>query len=68
MESQLLEDAVYTEKDILNLLAITQDTLDVLRREKGFPFVRLTRVNRVYLAKDVLKWIEEQSRNQKELL
>ncbi|GAI27834.1 unnamed protein product, partial [marine sediment metagenome] len=35
MESQLLEDAVYTEKDILNLLAITQDTLDVLRREKG---------------------------------
>ena len=64
MESQTLEETVYNEEDILNLLDITPNTLDNLRREKSFPFVRLTRVKRIYLAKDVLKWIEEQSRNQ----
>ena len=62
METQYLNEAVYSEEDILELLGINRGTLDTLRLEKGFPFFRLTRVKRVYLAKDVLNWLEKQSK------
>ena len=62
METQYLNEAVYSEEDILELLGIGRGTLDTLRLEKGFPFLRLTRVKRVYLAKDVLNWLEKQDR------
>ena len=55
-----LEQLVYSEDAILELLGIDKKTLDDLRREKGFPFVRLTTRQRVYLAKDVLEWVERQ--------
>jgi len=29
--------------------------------EKGFPFVRLTARDRVYLAEDVLEWLEKRT-------
>ena len=62
METQYLNEAVYSEEDILELLGINRGTLDTLRLEKGFPCFRLTRVKRVYLAKDVLNWLEKHSK------
>ena len=57
-EPQRLEDAVYSEEAMLELLGIGKKTLDNLRLEKAFPAVRLTIKARVYLAKDVLAWLE----------
>ena len=56
-----LEDVVYSEAAILELLGIEKETLDDLRREKGFPFVRLTTRSRVYLADEVLGWLKKQA-------
>ena len=57
-----LEQLVYSEAAILELLGIDKQTLDDLRREKGLPFVRLTARARVYLADEVLAWLKKQSR------
>lgn len=46
----------------LNETAIGKKTLDDLRRERGFPFVRLTARASVYLADEVLAWLKEQAR------
>jgi predicted DNA-binding transcriptional regulator AlpA len=62
-EPQRLEEAVLSEADLLELLGIDKSTLDDLRREKGFPAVRLTARTRVYLAKDVLGWLEQRSKS-----
>ena len=64
IEPQKLEDAVYDQETVLKLLGVDKGTLDHLRREAGFPFVRLTRLKRVYLAKDVLSWLEQRSKSQ----
>jgi len=61
-EPQTLEEAVLSEADLLELLGIDKKTLDDLRREKDFPFVRLTTRTRVYLAKEVLGWLEQRSK------
>ena len=57
-----LEQLVYSEAAVFELLGIDKKTLDDLRREKGFPFVRLTARARVYLADEVLGWLKEQAR------
>ena len=57
-----LEQLVYSEAAMLELLGIDKETLDDLRREKGFPFVRLTARARIYLADEVLAWLKEQTR------
>jgi len=62
-EPQRLEEAVLSEADLLELLGIDKSTLDDLRREKDFPFVRLTTRTRVYLAKEVLGWLEQRSKS-----
>lgn len=59
---QPLEQLVYSEVAMLELLGVGKETLDDLRREKGFPFVRLTMRSRVYLADEVLGWLKEQAR------
>ena len=66
IEPEKLENAVYDEETMLKLLGADKGTLDQLRREAGFPFVRLTRVKRVYLAKDVLGWLEQRSKSQRQ--
>jgi len=53
-----LDQLVYSEAAMLELLGIDKKTLDDLRREKGFPFVRLTARARVYLANEVLDWLK----------
>ena len=57
-----LEQLVYSEAAMLELLGIDKETLDDLRREKDFPFVRLTARSRVYLADAVLGWLKERAR------
>ena len=56
-----LEQAVWSESDLLELLGIDRKTLDYLRSEKGFPVVRLTVRSRVYLAGDVLRWLKSRA-------
>ncbi|MBA7614991.1 hypothetical protein ES703_22266 [subsurface metagenome] len=58
-EPQRLEDSVYSEGALLELLGIDQKTLDMLRREQDFPFVRLTTRARVYLADEILAWLKQ---------
>ena len=58
-----LEQLVYSEAAMLELLGIDKNTLDDLRREKGFPFLRLTTRSRVYLVDEVLAWLKERSRS-----
>ena len=55
-------DGVISEVDLLELLNIEQRTLDRLRREKGFPYVRLDQRNRVYLISEVTGWLKQQQR------
>lgn len=56
-----LEQEVYSEAAMLELLGVDKKVLDDLRREKGFPAVRLTTRARVYLADEVLGWLKQKS-------
>ena len=49
---------IISEGDLLRILDVSKDTLDKLRDRKGFPYVTLTRTNRVHLAQDVHFWLE----------
>ena len=49
---------ILTEKEVIELLGIKKTGLDRLRREKQFPFCKLTTLNRVYLVNDILDYIE----------
>ncbi len=62
-QKQTLGDQVLSEVSLLELLNVEQPTLDSLRREKGFPFIRLNVKCRVYLADDVLGWLKQQRRD-----
>ena len=57
-----LEQLVYSEAAMLELLGVDKKVLDDLRREKGFPAVRLTTRARAYLADEVLAWLKRQAR------
>ena len=57
-----LRDQVLSEVDLLELLNVEQQTLDTLRREKNFPYIRLNIKCRVYLASEVLDWLKQQLR------
>lgn len=57
-----MEHLVYSEAAMLELLGIDKKTLDDLRRERGFPAVRLTTRARVYLADEVLAWLKHEAR------
>ena len=63
MEQQTLEQQVWNEKAIMELLGIEKRTLDKLRLEDNLPFVRLTAKARVYLADDVLNWVKDHRRS-----
>lgn len=59
--SLALEHLVYSEEALLEVLDVDKETLDTLRRDKSFPYVRLTSRHRVYLADDVLAWLNKQA-------
>jgi len=48
---------ILTEKELLALLGIKKDFLSRLRREKQFPFCKISETQRVYLARDVVDYI-----------
>lgn len=49
---------ILTEKELLDLLGIKKDFLSRLRREKQFPFCKVSETQRVYLARDVVDYIK----------
>lgn len=57
-----LEQLVYSEGALLEVLGVSKEVLDTLRREKGFPCVYLDNRHRVYLARQVLEWLESRAR------
>jgi DNA-binding transcriptional MerR regulator len=62
LEQQLpLEQQIWSEQAIMELLGVDRKQLDYLRREKGFPCVRLGQRIRVYLADDILKFVKQQA-------
>jgi hypothetical protein len=61
LEQLPLEQQVWNEQFIMELLGINRKQLDYLRREKGFPCVRLGQRIRVYLADEVLGFIKQES-------
>lgn len=58
-ENQLLKsvDDILTEKELLNLLGIKKSALDEFRYKHQLPFCKLSSTSRIYLVKDVLKFI-----------
>lgn len=59
-----LTDQVLSEVEMLEALNVEQRTLDILRREKDFPYIRLNLKCRVYLVNDVMDWLKRQSARQ----
>ena len=58
MEIQPLEQQVWSEKAIMELLDVNRKQLDRLRQEKEFPCVYLGQRIRVYLAIEVLDFLK----------
>jgi predicted DNA-binding transcriptional regulator AlpA len=48
---------VLSEADVLEVFGMKKGQLDRLRNEKGFPFVKLSHANRVYLFPDIAEWL-----------
>ena len=48
---------ILTEQELLDLLGIKKDFLSRLRREKQFPFCKISETQRVYLARDIVEYI-----------
>jgi hypothetical protein len=46
-----------TEDSLLDWLKLRKVTLDGLRAERRFPFIRLSQVLRMYYVPDVLEWL-----------
>ena len=57
-----LSEAVMSEVELLETFNVELPTLNVLRLEKGFPVVPLSRTCRVYLTEDVLAWLKQHRR------
>ena len=53
-----LEQEVYSEEAVMELLGVSRKQLDYLRHEKDFPTVYLGKRVRVYLADEVLKHLK----------
>ncbi|MCL0048209.1 hypothetical protein M1N20_02000 [Dehalococcoidia bacterium] len=66
MEQRTLEQQVWNEQAILELLGINRKQLDYLRLEKDFPCARLGPKIRLYLADDVLEYIEQATGHRKQ--
>ena len=49
---------ILTEQELIELLGIKKDFLNRLRREKQFPFCKISETQRLYLARDVVEYIK----------
>ena len=59
MEQRPLEQEIWNEQAIMELLGINRKQLDHLRLARGFPCVRLGRTVRVYIADEVLDFVKQ---------
>jgi len=59
LEQETLEQQIWSEQAIMDLLGINRKQLDYLRLEKGFPCVHLAQRVRVYLADEVLDFVKQ---------
>ena len=53
---------IMTEKEVLDLLGFKKEFLDRLRRDEGLPFCQVTTQKRLFLARDITKWVAERRR------
>jgi len=51
-----------TEDTLLKSLALNKKTLDVLRSRRKFPFINLTKKQRLYYLPDVCEWLLQNKR------
>ena len=58
-DNQTLEQQIWNEQAIMELLGVSRKQLDYLRLEKGFPCVYLGQRLRVYLADEVLGFVKQ---------
>lgn len=54
-----LETEIYHEQAVLDLLGIERKHLDALRNKKHLPCIWLNARRRIYLASDLLEWLQE---------
>ncbi|GAI05757.1 unnamed protein product [marine sediment metagenome] len=59
MDNQTLEQQIWNEQAIMELLGVSRKQLDYLRLKKDFPCVRLGQRTRIYLANEVLDFIKQ---------
>lgn len=52
---------IITEERLLKLFGISKRTLSYLRNKRGFPFIELTRYERIYYEDDVVEWLRKNS-------
>jgi len=53
-----LNQEIWSEERLLDLLKVDKSTLSRLIRDEGFPIIRLGN-KRAFLAESVLKWLKE---------
>ena len=58
-----MELGIILEKELLALLGIKKAVLYRLRKEKGLPYVNLTRSERIYPVEQFMEWINQNCRN-----
>ena len=54
-----MELGIILEKELLELLGINKAALYRLRKEKGLPYVSLTRTERVYPVDKFMEWVSK---------
>ena len=59
-----MELNIILEKELLALLGISKSSLYRLRKEKGLPYVSLTRTERIYPVEKFMDWIERNCVNE----
>jgi len=59
LDNQPLEQQIWNEQAMMELLGVTRKQLDYLRLEKGFPCVHLGQRTRIYLANEVLDFVKQ---------
>lgn len=48
---------IINETDLIKRLDITKDQLNILRRDRNFPYIQVTKSCRVYHEKEVMEWL-----------
>lgn len=61
-EGQALEGFL-PETHLLEALGIKKTTLDYLRHNRGFPFMALTKTERLYFLPDIREWLLTRQQN-----